>query len=639
MKMTINYFSRMLCALLLCAGLVATSCEEGPLENDEKTEQGENENTGNEDEEESENGENTGGNENEGGEENENEGNQETPEDKGPATMTIDKVTATTATFTGHLDIAASDLSFSQVTVYYSDAETFNMNAAKSVSATSFDNDQNFTITLKNLKYGTKYNYCMVAEVKSEKIYGEVLNFTTESVLFSELTVTPKYLNAEISGKILGLYEEDRESIEVGVLYSYYSHDITNGYGERITADEISSEGNFKLILSDLTLVTQYYYCGFIRHRTWGSVYNDPGNFTTLQYPYDIPQDLNMLSAIDLSFSGSANCYIVSEAGLYRFKTVKGNSDESVGNVASAEILWETFGTDVTPYYCDLISGFCYKNNYVAFKTSETFKEGNAVIAVKDAEGNILWSWHIWLTDEPQEQIYFNDAGTMMDRNLGATSATPGDDGALGLLYQWGRKDPFLGWISSNSTRAKSTGKWRSYPSRFNEGSDIVTIDYAISHPTTFFFENYSNNDWYWTWSSRPDNTRWTVSHEPKSIYDPCPAGWRVPDGGANSVWAKACRITPGNGYSEDFNYTHDSANKGMNFYGKFGNDSVIWYPFAAGCDDVNTSYSSLDSGTYWTSAIKDDCKLCLVISNDGCVKLAANAGAAYGRSVRCIKE
>ena len=56
MKTTINYFSRMLCALLLCAGLVATSCEEGPLENDEKTEQGENENTGNEDEEELKNG-------------------------------------------------------------------------------------------------------------------------------------------------------------------------------------------------------------------------------------------------------------------------------------------------------------------------------------------------------------------------------------------------------------------------------------------------------------------------------------------------------------------------------------------------------------------------------------------------------
>ena len=133
-----------------------TSCEETNPVDDNKTEQG---------------GENTGG-----------------EEDKGPATLTLDNVTATTATFTGHLDVAASDLSFSQVTVYYSDAETFNLNAAESVSTTSFDKDQNFTITLTNLKYGTKYNYCMVAEVKSEKTYGDVLDFTTTDVTFSDLS-------------------------------------------------------------------------------------------------------------------------------------------------------------------------------------------------------------------------------------------------------------------------------------------------------------------------------------------------------------------------------------------------------------------------------------------------------------------
>ena len=32
-----------------------------------------------------------------------------------------------------------------------------------------------------------------------------------------------------------------------------------------------------------------------------------------------------------------------------------------------------------------------------------------------------------------------------MDRNLGALSATPNDAKALGLFYQWGRKDPSMG--------------------------------------------------------------------------------------------------------------------------------------------------------------------------------------------------
>ena len=109
----------------------------------------------------------------------------------------------------------------------------------------------------------------------------------------------------------------------------------------------------------------------------------------------------------------------------------------------------------------------------------------------------------------------------MMDRNLGATSATPGDVGALGLLYQWGRKDPFLGSSSnSSSATAKSTIKW---PSAVSSNSSNGTIEYATAHPTTLIKYNGSNYDWYYTGSSSNDNTRWTTSSSNKSIYDPCP--------------------------------------------------------------------------------------------------------------------
>ena len=57
----------------------------------------------------------------------------------------------------------------------------------------------------------------------------------------------------------------------------------------------------------------------------------------------------------DLSANGTANSYIVSKSGTYKFSTVKGNSSESVGVVSSAEVLWETFGTDVTPKVGDLV--------------------------------------------------------------------------------------------------------------------------------------------------------------------------------------------------------------------------------------------------------------------------------------------
>ena len=595
MKTTINYFSRVMCAFLLCAGLVLVGCTDEPLGENEKTDQGGN-------------------------------------EDKGPATLTLGKVTAATATFTGHFNVAASDLSFSQVTVYYSDAETFNMNAAESVSATSFDNQQNFTITLTNLKYGTKYNYCMVSEIKSEKTYGDVLDFTTGDVTLSELSVVPSSYKAEVSGSVTGLSEEDKEHIKVGVLYSSESGKVENCEGKKLDATEILADGGFSVLVSNLTIETKYYYCAYMRQGD-SYVYGTPKEFTTLKHPYEVSYDLNVASATDLSSSGSANCYIVSESGLYKFKPIKGNSNESVGSVASASILWETFGTDTTPEILDLISGLCYKDGYIAFQTADIFKEGNAVIAAKDADGNILWSWHIWFTDHPQGQEYYNNAGTMMDRNLGATSATPGDVGALGLLYQWGRKDPFLGSSSiSRAYVARSTITW---PSSVTSDSSNGTIEYAISHPTTFIIYNDSNYDWCYTGSSSKDITRWTDSSSAKSIYDPCPAGWRVPDGGSNGVWSKAL------GSSSEFNYTYDSTNEGMNFSGKFGPDQAIWYPASGSSGRYSSSYGLGNvgyRGDYWSSSYSNR-MFTLNFVLDGDCYPCGNEGCSIGCSVRCIKE
>ena len=177
------------------------------------------------------------------------------------------------------------------------------------------------------------------------------------------------------------------------------------------------------------------------------------------------------------------------------------------------------------------------------------------------------------MTDQPEGQVYYNDAGTMMDRNLGATSATPGDVGALGLLYQWGRKDPFLGSSSiSSGALVKSTITW---PSAVESSSATGTVDYTILNPTTFVTAS-SSSEYDWHYASR-DNTLWTTSDKTKSIYDPCPSGWRVPDGGSNGVWSKVL------GSSLPFAdaLLYDGTNEGMNFSGKFGSASTIWYPFS----------------------------------------------------------
>ena len=337
---------------------------------------------------------------------------------------------------------------------------------------------------------------------------------------------------------------------------------------------------------------------------------------------------------INLSAQATANSYILTQGGAYCIAVVKGNdSDEWLSKTYSAAVLWETFGTSTAPKVGDLIKSVSYKDGYIAFQTADIFKEGNAVIAAKDAEGNILWSWHIWMTDQPQEHVYKSNAGTMMDRNLGATSSTPGDAGAHGLLYQWGRKDPFLNasFIIENYTtylpHAKSTISWTSIVPAYPW---YGTLDYATSNPTTPISVPYmpGNYDWLYNSSSNlTDNTRWTDSNSPKSIYDPCPAGWRVPDGGLDGIWARA-------GFNDA---VFDDTNKGVSF--SIASPSVTWYP-ASGIRnfrDCSLGYVGVE-GNYWSASPCDVSAYALQFNLSHCTS-TDDARRAVALSVRCAKE
>lgn len=344
---------------------------------------------------------------------------------------------------------------------------------------------------------------------------------------------------------------------------------------------------------------------------------------------------------VDLSVNGTANCYIVSKAGTYKFNAcVKGNSTESVGTPISAEVLWESFGTNEVPEVGDIISKAVFSGGYIIITTPSILKDGNAVIAVKDGTGNILWSWHIWVCYgydlDSTQQIYNNDAGIMMDRNLGATSAVPGDVKALGLLYQWGRKDPFLNGDSIvSTTAAKSTITW---PSAVASDLYHGTIQFVVENPTTLVSLNWNNQDWWYTKDLSTDDTRWTSE---KSIYDPCPKGWRVPDGGDEGIWAKAFGRTTS--WITASNW--DNINRGMDF-GKtditLGAGS-IWYPSTGG---RNQRYSLLSNvgitGDNWSCTPSGNKACALNYNNDNTTKIAPAASTLFradGRSVRCCKE
>ncbi len=153
--------------------------------------------------------------------------------------------------------------------------------------------------------------------------------------------------------------------------------------------------------------------------------------------------------------------------------------------------------------------------------------EGNAVVAVT-TDGIIRWSWHIWVTD-------YQPSGNWLDRNLGALSNVPGNPGTGGLLYQWGRKDPFPG----------KTDVWYDQNGTFKQPA-IVTIDgmydnpvpeitSSVRKPLAFFKAGYKARGASWGGSATPV----------KEIYDPCPEGYKVP---VYTAWASLATDFPWNG-------------------------------------------------------------------------------------------
>ena len=552
-------------------------------------------------------------------------------------TVSLDEVTATTATFIGSLDISTLDLDTYQATLYYSADETFDLNEAEAVNIYSFDRNLNFKTVLKGLEYGTKYRYCLCVSDCTGSEYTDLEGFETNDVVvglsLAQSVVVSLEPVAEFVGDVTGLSEKDEKYITVGVLYSQDREELISGNGTKLPATELSSDYSFAVRSEILVNDTKYFCRPFVKQDGVYTYGEEIHEFQT-SHPYNVVADLNLAEAADLSSSGSANCYIVSQPGLYKFRTVKGNGNAQLPDVSSASIIWETFGNVTRPQMLDLISEVCYKDGYVVFRTNDSFKEGNAAIAAKNADGTILWSWHIWLTDQPESQEYYNDAGIMMDRNLGATSASIGDVGALGLLYQWGRKDPFLGACKTSSgPQALSTISWpERVPSiHATEGTINGTIEYAISHPTTFICYNNINCDWYYTGDETTDNTRWTTSESAKSVYDPCPQGWRVPDGGDDGVWTRAL----GTGKSASCSY-----NSGVDLSGHFGSSSCIWYP-AINCLGAfnGTMSGGIYGGNYWSATPKGSKASGMFFNAFGTVNTDMTSDRAGALAVRCIQE
>lgn len=242
-------------------------------------------------------------------------------------------------------------------------------------------------------------------------------------------------------------------------------------------------------------------------------------------------------TAEDLS-AKPANSYLIyhkdvvaANAGkAFKIAAVQGNSATPVGAIESAEVFWESYSINEDPTVGHVVADVDYDASYVYFKMPEAanMHTGNAVIAVRNSANVILWSWHIWVPGTTVATDTYEDVAgcTLMDRNLGALVVAPSDAQApvasFGLLYQWGRKDPFLGG-KKYETYPSKTPVTKNAPA-LHDGQ--YTIAESIRNPNYYAYVNGgSDTDWISTSSA----TLWNAAGDVKTQYDPCPYGYRVP--------------------------------------------------------------------------------------------------------------
>ena len=294
----------------------------------------------------------------------------------------------------------------------------------------------------------------------------------------------------------------------------------------------------------------------------------------------------------------TANCYVVSAPGYYSFPMVYGNAIRKskpnpdaytyfprANNILSpfinhlgqgitdpyiifnhvipdhAELLWEDA--------LDLVTDIQYNpgdnGGNISFKVDKTtIRQGNAVICIKDEQDQILWSWHIWVTDMNigttiplKNSSMINEC---MKYPLGYCEANSitypsrscrvrfvaGDKKEEMIVnqnekvvsyndnivfYQWGRKDPFI--PSDGSANNKIWYDQNNNPNisspvvRYYESKETWYMD-CISYPNVMY--TLKNKELYrknlWNNMYQKDLVYYSVL---KTIYDPCPVGFTIP--------------------------------------------------------------------------------------------------------------
>ena len=426
----------------------------------------------------------------------------------------------------------------------------------------------------------------------------------------------------------------------------------------------------------------------------------------------DTPYNLSNQTDGGPTDENTANCYVVSAPGYYSFPLVYGNalknrstnesayktgntgsnilsnfinhtgagiSDPYIANnngctPAKAELVWQ----DVMDLVTDIKYNAGSNGGNISFKVDRfSIQQGNAVIAIKDASNNVLWSWHIWVTDENIDNVievtnYQNVKYNIMPVNLGwcdddvTTYAersckvrfTAGDASKEVTIrqvsasitirgnhpyYQWGRKDPLRpsnGLANTNKTWYDKNGtSSQSNPATENFSAGVTCIMNYILKPDVMQNQVSGDNAYANLWSV--DNTVYTANDNPvvKTVYDPSPVGFKLPPG---NVFTGFTTTGGSTSTSSEINGTWSSSSlKGWNFYTDSSKSKTIFFPASGYRYRSNGMVSNVSSdGFYWSAVPSSPTKgHYLYFSSLQVIPLSTSNYRAVGFGVRSCQE
>lgn len=391
--------------------------------------------------------------------------------------------------------------------------------------------------------------------------------------------------------------------------------------------------------------------------------YDDLGETVTKRYVFRAWYE-NKSS--DYIAGGDANCYVLQPNGKkIRIPVSQANRSARMG-IQIQE------GDELTPVFIwtDHEGGYGkVTNQNSAIKNIEVIGDGstailevtpgeeagNAVIGItKKGSQDILWSWHLWVSDFDPNNNDVDRHGfrhyQFLDRNLGALTDDASDPKSFGFYYQWGRKDPFPSAKSFGSKEFidifdeygnKTEIKTESRPGSW-DGEGPIFLETAIRKPNTFIthsdswltasFSLYQNEvSQYWNENETSD-----LEYATKGVFDPCPDGWKTSPGSLNSnnQWYVLFSA-----FNDKDTYAEVKKDAGGTGPITEAVDIGVW-PYAGTINGSTGTLTGETLGRYWTGNKSPDRNHQAIHSRFGTNKHPSEVYAmSHGLTVRCMRR